>query len=130
MIGLSSRIKWEKIALISASACASVAINVGLNSPLFSFYVFEKFKVQLIVRLIKYIVVGCRYIGFHMQVMINKWHKGKICVSKTGYIMDGMKFDNYTKFGQFFVSFRVLLCSRKSLIIIVISLVSQFLVSA
>lgn len=50
-------IKPEPISLFSSNCCAPIAIDVGLNSPLFSSYVPQELKVQFIVHLLKYIPV-------------------------------------------------------------------------
>ena len=50
-------VKPEAISLFSANTCASIAINIGLNSPFFASDVPQKLKVQFIMVLLMHVPI-------------------------------------------------------------------------
>ena len=50
-------VKPEAISLFSANTCASIAINIGLNSPVFASDVPQKLEVQFIMGLLIHVPI-------------------------------------------------------------------------
>jgi len=54
-----SRVEPKMVALFTATASASISIQVGLNFPLFSGYATQELKIKFIVRFFEHLLVCC-----------------------------------------------------------------------
>lgn len=57
LMEILSRIKPETISFLSANAGASIAINIGLNPPIFASNVSQKLKIYFIMVLLIHVTI-------------------------------------------------------------------------
>lgn len=69
-------IEGDEVALLPAAGGAAIAVDIGLDPPVFPSHVAQELKVQLVVCVGKYVAIGCLR-SFNEEHKTNMQHQNQ-----------------------------------------------------